>query len=77
LKSDVAKDLPNKHDNANSRIKKVMPAIQLDRYKQEIEMANDSDLEGVEKRNQKLKSLWPPRKKDWQLLDDCHFKRNC
>jgi HJR/Mrr/RecB family endonuclease len=61
LKSDVAKDLPNKHDNANSRIKKVMPAIQLDRYKQEIEMANDSDLEGVEKRNQKLKSLWAVR----------------
>ena len=61
LKSDVAKDLPNKHDNANSRIKKVMPSIQLDRYKQEIEMANDSDLEGVEKRNQKLKSLWAVR----------------
>ena len=61
LKSDVAKDLPNKHDNANSRIKKVMPAIQLNRYKQEIEMANDSALEGVEKRNQKLKSLWAVR----------------
>lgn len=61
LKSDVAKDLPNKHDNPNSRIKKVMPTIQLDRYKQEIEMANDSDLEGVEKRNQKLKSLWAVR----------------
>jgi HJR/Mrr/RecB family endonuclease len=61
LKSDVAKDLPNKHDNANSRIKKVMPTIQLDRYKQEIEMANDSELEGVEKRNQKLKSLWAVR----------------
>jgi SNF2 family DNA or RNA helicase len=38
-----------------------MPTIQLDRYKQEIEMANDSDLEGVEKRNQKLKSLWAVR----------------
>ncbi len=61
LKSDVAKDLPKKHDNANSRIKKVMPAIQLDRYKQEIEMANDSELEGVEKRNQKLKSIWAVR----------------
>ena len=59
-KKDVV-DLPNKHDNANSRIKKVMPAIQLDRYKHEIEMANDSDLEGVEKRNQKLKSLWAVR----------------
>jgi HJR/Mrr/RecB family endonuclease len=61
LKSDVAKDLPTKHDNSNSRIRKVMPAIQLDRYKQEIEMANDSDLEGLEKRNQKLKSLWAVR----------------
>ena len=61
LKSDVAKDLPNKYDNANSRIKKVMPTIQLDRYKLEIEMANDSDLEGIEKRNQKLKSLWAVR----------------
>ena len=61
MKKDVAKDLPNKHDNANSRIKKIMPSIQLDRYKQEIEMANDSELEGVEKRNQKLKSLWAVR----------------
>ncbi|MFV0158234.1 SNF2-related protein [Empedobacter falsenii] len=61
LKSDVAKDLPKKHDNQNSRIKKVMPSVQLDRYKQEIEMANDSELEGVEKRNQKLKSLWAVR----------------
>jgi SNF2 family DNA or RNA helicase/HJR/Mrr/RecB family endonuclease len=59
-KKDVV-DLPNKHDNENSRIKKVMPSIQLDRYKQEIEMANDSNLEGVEKRNQKLKSLWAVR----------------
>jgi SNF2 family DNA or RNA helicase len=61
LKIDVAKELPIKHDNNNSRIKKVMPTIQLDRYKQEIEMANDIDLEGVEKRNQKLKSLWAVR----------------
>lgn len=38
-----------------------MPPIQLDRYKQEIEMANASELEGVEKRNQKLKSLWAVR----------------
>ncbi|WFB65017.1 SNF2-related protein [Sphingobacterium sp. WM] len=61
LKSDVAKDLPIKHDNQNSRIKKIMPTVQLDRYKQEIEMANNSELEGVEKRNQKLKSLWAVR----------------
>ena len=61
LKKDVAKDLPTKHDNEKSRIKKVMPPIQLERYKQEIEMANNSELEGVEKRNQKLKSLWAVR----------------
>ena len=61
MKIDVAKDLPKKHDDEKSRIKKVMPPIQLDRYKQEIEMANNLDLEGVEKRNQKLKSLWAVR----------------
>lgn len=61
LKKDVAKDLPTKHDDEKSRIKKVMPPIQLERYKQEIEMANNSELEGVEKRNQKLKSLWAVR----------------
>ena len=54
-------DLPEKHDNKNSRIKREMPIIQLNRYKQEIEMANDSELEGVERRNQKLKSLWAVR----------------
>lgn len=61
LKSDVAKDLPTKYDNANSRIKKIMPPIQLNRYKQEIELANDPEIEGVDKRNQKLKSLWAIR----------------
>src|SRR5690606_17010259 len=44
LKSDVAKDLPVKHDNANSRIRKVMPPVQLERYKQEIELANNAEL---------------------------------
>ena len=38
-----------------------MPPFQLERYKQEIEMANDQFLDGVEKRNQKLKSLWAIR----------------
>lgn len=61
LKRDVAKDLPTKHDNEKSRIKKVMPSVQLDRYKQEIEMANDPNLVGVDGRNQKLKSLWAVR----------------
>jgi len=57
LKSDVAKDLPKKYDNHNSRIKKEMPSIQFNRYKLEIELVNDSKLEGTDKRNQKLKSI--------------------
>lgn len=61
LKIHVAKDLPTKHDNEFSRIQKVMPLLQLERYKQEIEMANNSELEGIAKRNQILKSLWAVR----------------
>lgn len=61
LKKDVAKDLPAKHDNNNSRIKKIMPDVQLERYKIEIENANNSELSGVDGRNQKLKSLWAIR----------------
>ncbi len=61
LKSDVAKDLPKKHDNERSRIKKVMPPIQFERYKQEIELANNESLTGIDGRNQKLKSLWAVR----------------
>lgn len=59
-KKDVV-DLPAKHDNVNSRIKRVMPRTQLERYIQEIEAANDSELVGTDKRNQKLKSLWAIR----------------
>ncbi len=59
-KKDVV-DLPKKHDNTNSRIKRIMPPIQLERYNQEIELANDPDLEGTDRRNQKLKSLWAVR----------------
>lgn len=61
LKRDVAKDLPKKNDDLNSRIKKIMPAIQLNRYKQEVEIANDTSLNGIDGRNQKLKSLWAIR----------------
>lgn len=61
LKSDVAKDLPKKYDNENSRIKSTMPPTQLNRYLQEIELANDTNLDGVDARNQKLKSLWAVR----------------
>jgi SNF2 family DNA or RNA helicase/HJR/Mrr/RecB family endonuclease len=59
LKSDVAKDLSTKYDNLE--FKKEMPLAQLNRYKQEIELANDITLEGVNRRNQRLKSLWAIR----------------
>jgi SNF2 family DNA or RNA helicase/HJR/Mrr/RecB family endonuclease len=61
LKKDVAKDLPKKHDGVDSRIKKAMPSAQLERYKVEIDNINNSSLEGVEGRNQKLKSIWAVR----------------
>lgn len=61
LKKDVAKDLPTKYDNENSRVKRQMPLAQLERYKIEIEQAKSLDLEGADKRNQILKSLWAIR----------------
>ncbi len=38
-----------------------MPTVQLNRYRQEIEIANNVELIGIDKRNQKLKSLWAIR----------------
>lgn len=62
LKRDVAKDLPIKFDNENSRLCKVMPIVQLNRYKIEIENANNSKTnDSNDGRNQKLKSLWAIR----------------
>ncbi len=61
LKSDVAKDLPTKYDNDSSIRRKIMPPTQLDRYLQEIELANQTDLEGTDGRNQKLRCLWAIR----------------
>lgn len=61
LKRDVAKDLPTKFDNENSRLSKVMPTIQLNRYKIEIENAKNSEKNDNDGRNQKLKSLWAIR----------------
>lgn len=58
LKSQVAKDLPKKETKI---IKKVMPQAQFDRYMVEIEASNREDLEGIERRNQILKSLWAIR----------------
>jgi HJR/Mrr/RecB family endonuclease len=57
MKRDVAKELPRKHDNKDSRITEVMPSPQLERYKIQIEIINNSNLAGVESRNQKLRFL--------------------
>jgi SNF2 family DNA or RNA helicase len=58
LKEDVIDDLPKKH----LKILKVeMPEIQANRYTVEIELAKNEELEGVERRNQILKSLWAIR----------------
>jgi SNF2 family DNA or RNA helicase/HJR/Mrr/RecB family endonuclease len=70
LKKDVAKDLPNKYESNNEKdadkfqfmnIKKPMPLAQLERYKIEIERARNTELEGAERRNQILKSIWAIR----------------
>lgn len=55
LKQDVVKDLPKKNQKVICR---VMPEIQANRYADEIELARSKQMEGVEKRNQILKSLW-------------------
>lgn len=57
LKTDVAKDLPTKHDNARSRIVKQMPIVQLERYKVELEKAKNTNLEGENRGALILKSL--------------------
>lgn len=59
LKSDVAQDLPNKFDNEYSRKRQVMPMIQLERYKQEIDLVNQ--IESSDVKNQKLRSIWAIR----------------
>jgi SNF2 family DNA or RNA helicase len=58
LKQDVAKDLPKKNLRIISR---TMPEIQVNRYSVEIELAKNEQMEGVERRNQILKSLWAIR----------------
>lgn len=58
LKQDVAKDLPKKNLKVVSR---KMPEIQANRYSVEIELAKNEQMEGVERRNQNLKSLWAIR----------------
>lgn len=58
LKQDVAKDLPKKNLKVVSM---TMPEIQANRYSVEIELAKNEQMEGVERRNQILKSLWAIR----------------
>ncbi len=61
LKKDVAKDLPVKNDNQSSRIRREMPPAQWERYNAEIELAKGEGLQGVDKRNQILRSIWSIR----------------
>jgi SNF2 family DNA or RNA helicase/HJR/Mrr/RecB family endonuclease len=61
LKIDVAKDLPSKIEHKTLFYQRVMPPVQLERYKVEIELAKSADLSGVDRRNQILKSLWAIR----------------
>lgn len=58
LKQDVAKDLPRKNLMV---VPRTMPEIQANRYSVEIELAKNEQMEGVERRNQILKSLWAIR----------------
>tara|TARA_R110002050_G_scaffold168155_1_gene299272 strand:- start:3760 stop:7011 length:3252 start_codon:yes stop_codon:yes gene_type:complete len=58
LKQDVAKDLPKKNQKVVCRI---MPEIQANRYADEIELAKNEQMVGIERRNQILKSLWAIR----------------
>lgn len=59
LKVDVAKDLPTKNDNLLKKV--VMPNEQLKRYLEVVSEASNEQLEGIEKRNQILKSVWAIR----------------
>lgn len=61
LKKDVIKDLPNKLIHTGGRYSKEMPLKQFERYQIEINIARNSNLEGTEKRNQILRSLWAIR----------------
>ena len=58
LKKDVLSELPPKYDDEKSKIKKLMPPKQLERYLIEIESAKNIGLSEINGRNQILKSLW-------------------
>ncbi|MDI9357915.1 MAG: SNF2-related protein [Phycisphaerales bacterium] len=63
LITDIALDLPQKHDDDNSRIKKIMPPAQLERYMREIasSIKDTEQLEGVARGNRMLQSIWAIR----------------
>lgn len=72
LKRDVAKDLPKKYES-NSLIEEIkskfnsfqilkeMPKVQLDAYNLALEEAKNPILNGIERRNAILKTLWSIR----------------
>lgn len=70
FKKDVAKDLPIKYESNleehkikfhNINVVRTMPLNQYNRYIEEVEKANNPELEGIEKRNQILSTLWAIR----------------
>jgi SNF2 family DNA or RNA helicase/HJR/Mrr/RecB family endonuclease len=62
MKKDVAKDLPNKYDDDNSRKKRYMPQIQLDTY---LGVVNQTKMQNREitsnKNNEILQAIWAIR----------------
>lgn len=74
IKNDVLKDLPHKYDDDNSKIKRMMPKRQLERYLAEIDTAQKIEPTSLDKRNQILTSLWKIRDiSDHPYLVDCQI----
>ncbi len=61
LKNEVNLNLPSKYDNQNSRIMRIMPKEQLNRYLMALERVNSQEVSGVNGRNEKLRALWAIR----------------
>lgn len=57
LKSDVAKDLPNKIDDDSSKLMREMPEEQHNRYVEEINKASEIDEDSASSGNQILQSI--------------------
>lgn len=58
LKQDVLKELPNKIDDENSKIKRLMPSKQLERYRAEINRVKNPEITTKDGRSNILSALW-------------------